>query len=78
MCAHVGPAVVIGAFLHKYVEALNSDAKNLNERRMSLSGRLAFVEAKRKELESFFVNNVWEFSHENEVLSGRADSSTQA
>ena len=37
------------------------DAKNLNERLLDISDRLAFMEAKKKELESFFVNNVWEF-----------------
>ena len=39
------------------------DAKNLNEKVLSLSDRIAFVEAKRKELESFFTNQVWEFSN---------------
>ena len=39
------------------------DAKNLNAKVLSLSDRIAFVEAKRKELESFFTNQVWEFSN---------------
>ena len=39
------------------------DAKNLNEKVLSLSDRIAFVEAKRKELESFFTNQVCEFSN---------------
>ena len=47
------------------------DAKSLTERTMSLSDRLAFMEAKRKELASFFTNNVWEFSTEDEAVPGR-------
>ena len=43
------------------------DAKNLYEKLLSLSDRLAFIEAKSKELESFFVNNVWAFSHLDEA-----------
>ena len=39
------------------------DAKNLNEKVRSLSDRIALVEAKCKELESFFTNQVWEFSN---------------
>ena len=34
---------------------------NLNERNMPLNDRLAFQAAKKKELESFFTNNVWVF-----------------
>ena len=52
-------------------EKHQKDAKNLNERILNLSDRLTFTEAKRKELGSFFTNNVWEFSHENEAVSGR-------
>lgn len=32
----------------------------LSERHMSMEDRLAFLTAKRKELESFFQNDVWE------------------
>ena len=37
----------------------------LNERRMTLADRLAFMEAKKKELESFFQNDVWEMVKDN-------------
>ena len=33
--------------------------------------RIAFTEAKTKELRSFFTNKVWEFSRENEATPGR-------
>ena len=52
-------------------EKRQKDAKNLNERILNVSDRVAFTEAKRKELGSFFTNNVWEFSHENEATPGR-------
>ena len=39
----------------------------LSERTMSLSDRMAFMEAKQKELSSFFQNNVWIFSTEKEA-----------
>ena len=38
----------------------NSNAP-LSERTMSLADRLSFMEAKKKELESFFENQVWLF-----------------
>ena len=38
------------------------DAKNIDEKSLSLADRLLFLEAKRRELESFFTNQVWEFS----------------
>ena len=52
-------------------EKRQKDAKNLNERILNVSDRIAFTEAKRKELGSFFTNNIWEFSHENEATPGR-------
>ena len=52
-------------------EKRQKDAKNLNESILNVSDRIAFTEAKRKELGSFFTNNVWEFSHENEATPGR-------
>ncbi|CAE7901478.1 GIP [Symbiodinium sp. KB8] len=52
-------------------EKRQKDAKTLNERTLSLSDRLAFIEAKRKELGSFFTNSVWEFATEAEAPAGR-------
>ena len=45
------------------------DAKSLDEKTLSLADRVTFMEAKRRELESFFTNNVWEFSHLDEAGS---------
>ena len=44
-----------------FVEPKSKDKNNLDEKKMSLSDRLAFTEAKRKELTSFFQHDVWEF-----------------
>ena len=52
-------------------EKRQKDAKSLNERTLSLSDRVAFIEAKRKELGSFFTNSVWEFATEAEAPAGR-------
>ena len=46
---------------------LAKDAKSFDEKTLSLADRVTFMEAKRKELESFFTNNVWEFSHLDEA-----------
>ena len=46
------------------------DSKNLSERTMSLADQ-SFIEAKRKELASFFQNQVWEFSDESEAPAQR-------
>ena len=35
---------------------------------MSLADRMAFIEAKRKELESFFQNDVWEMVHNDGTI----------
>ena len=43
------------------------DAKNLDERTLSVSDRVLFIEAKMRELESFFTNQVWEFSSLDEA-----------
>ena len=43
-----------------YVEPKAKDKNNLDEGKMSLADRLAFTEAKRKELTSFFQHDVWE------------------
>ena len=40
----------------------------LNERTMSLADRLAFMEAKKKELESFFQNDVWEMVQDDGAI----------
>ena len=55
---------------HSYAgtrEERAKDAKNLDEKNLSLSDKLLFLEAKRKELESFFTNQVWEFSSLDEA-----------
>ncbi|CAE7334635.1 RE2, partial [Symbiodinium microadriaticum] len=52
-------------------EKRQKDAKTLNERALSLADRLAFIDAKRKELGSFFTNSVWEFGTESEAPPGR-------
>ncbi|CAJ1404806.1 unnamed protein product [Effrenium voratum] len=39
------------------------DKNNLSERYMTLEDRMQFLEAKRKELSSFFENNVWQFDN---------------
>ena len=44
---------------------------NLSERYMSLTDRLAFQEAKQKELSSFFENEVWIMEDENKAQEGR-------
>ena len=43
----------------------------LSERYMSLADRLAFTEAKQKELASFFENDVWTFDSEENIKPGR-------
>ena len=52
-----------------YVEPKSKDKNNLNERQMSLADRLAFTEAKRKELTSFFEHDVWEFCDPQPISS---------
>ena len=42
----------------------------VSERTMSLSDRLAFKEAKQKELASFFQNDVWVFDEESNARPG--------
>ena len=54
-----------------YVEPKSKDKNNLNERQMSLADRLAFTEAKRKELTSFFEHDVWEFCDPQQADSNR-------
>ena len=44
---------------------------NISERHMSLSDRMAFIQAKRKELQSFFDNQVWEFDDLANAPEGR-------
>ena len=46
----------------------------LKERRMTLADRLAFMEAKKKELESFFQNDVWEMVKDNGTVPQRPNS----
>ena len=49
-------------------ETVNSVAEGpINERYMSLADRKLFTEAKQKELESFFNNQVWHFSPASEA-----------
>ena len=48
-----------------YVEKKKNNPSNLSERSMSLADRLLFMEAKRKELRSFFENDVWTMVDEN-------------
>ena len=45
--------------------------EQLSERHMSLQDRLAFLEAKKAELDSFFKNDVWEADSLSEVPEGR-------
>ncbi|CAE7693968.1 RE1, partial [Symbiodinium necroappetens] len=53
-------------------EKRQKDARsNLSERAMSLADRVAFVQAKKKELESFFTNQVWECATEQEAPANR-------
>ena len=48
-----------------YNEAVNTTSNGaLCERTMSLADRLTFMEAKKKELQSFFDNSVWEIDEE--------------
>ena len=54
-----------------YVEPKTKDKNNLDERKMSLADRLAFTEAKRKELTSFFQHDVWEFCDPQQAVSDR-------
>ena len=54
-----------------YVEPKSKDKNNLDERKMSLADRLAFTEAKRKELTSFFEHDVWEFCEPQQADSDR-------
>ena len=47
---------------HSYTAAAAGKTRKdqLNERQMTVADRLAFMEAKKKELEGFFQNDVWE------------------
>ena len=45
--------------------------EQLSERQMSLQDRLAFLEAKKSELDSFFKNDVWEADSMENVPEGR-------
>ena len=54
-----------------YTEPKSKDKNNLDERKMSLADRLAFTEAKRKELTSFFEHDVWEFCSPQQADSSR-------
>lgn len=54
-----------------YVEPKSKDKNNLDERKMSLADRLAFTEAKRKELTSFFEHDAWEFCNPQDANPGR-------
>ena len=47
-----------------YIEKKKTNPANLSERSMSLADRLLFLEAKRKELRSFFENDVWTMVNE--------------
>ena len=52
---------------HSYTAAATGKTRKdqLNERQMTVADRLAFMEAKKKELESFFQNDVWEMIHDD-------------
>ena len=43
----------------------------VNERTLNVEDRLKFLEAKQKELKSFFDNEVWTFDNEHEATPGR-------
>ena len=43
----------------------------LNERHLSMADRLTFMEAKKKELDSFFENSVWEIDDEKNADASR-------
>ena len=47
------------------------DVMNLSERSMKPDERAAFMEAKRKELKSFFDNQVWEYTDHSSIDPGR-------
>ena len=50
-----------------YIEKKKNNPSNLSERSMSLAERLQFLEAKRKELRSFFENDVWTMVDESKA-----------
>ena len=50
-----------------YIEKKKNNPSNLSERSMSLAERLQFLEAKKKELRSFFENDVWTMVGENKA-----------
>ena len=54
-----------------YIEKKKNNPANLSERTMSLADRLLFLEAKRKELKSFFENDVWTMVDEKEAQPQR-------
>ena len=54
-----------------YIEKKKNNPANLSERSMSLADRLQFLEAKRKELRSFFENDVWTMVDENRAQPQR-------
>ena len=53
------------------VAPIKKRTDNISERHLSLSDRLAFTQAKRKELQSFFDNQVWEFDDLKNAPEGR-------
>ena len=59
---------------HSYTGATvkrSKDKNNLSEKTMSQADRLAFLEGKKKELESFFTNDVWVYDHEQNAPKER-------
>ena len=54
-----------------YNEAKPNSNAPLSERNMSLDDRLSFMEAKKKELESFFQNQVWLFDDADNAPADR-------
>ena len=54
-----------------YNEAKATSNAPLSERNMSLDDRLSFMEAKKKELESFFQNQVWLFDDADNAPADR-------
>ena len=54
-----------------YIEPKAKDKNTLDERKMALADRLAFTEAKRKELTSFFEHDVWEFCDPKDAATDR-------
>ena len=54
-----------------YLQEDKNSNSPLSERTMSLSDRMAFQQAKQKELASFFENEVWTFDSQSNAVEGR-------